>query len=110
VKIITADGLVFKHATHPSAMKLARQVAFKLGMDTREGVGAAYTDALPATKRGLVALALVSQLPQHSTGVNHWHQVSDRIEFIELQALRDIHEFTWNILQAIEHQQGGSTG
>jgi hypothetical protein len=110
VKIITTDGLVFKHATHPGAMKLARQVASKLGMDTREGVGAAYTDALPATKRGLVALALVSQLPQHSAGVNHWHQVSDRIEFIELQALQDIHEFTWNILQAIEHQQGGSAG
>ena len=94
--------LVFKHATHPGALKLARQAASRFGMEPREGAGAAYTDALPATKRGLVALALVSQLPPHGAGVSHWHQVSDRIEFIELQALREIHEFTWNILQAIE--------
>jgi hypothetical protein len=110
VKIITTDGLVFKHATHPSAMKLARLAASKSGLVTSEGVGAAYTDALPATKRGLVALALISQLPPHSAGASHWHQVSDRIEFIELQALQDIHEFTWTILQAIEHQEGGSAG
>jgi hypothetical protein len=105
VKVISSDGLVFKHATHPDALKLARQVSSGMGIRTREGVGAAYTDALPATKRGFVALALISEIPGHSPGSNHWHQVSDKVEFIELQALEEIHNFTWNILQAIEHQQ-----
>jgi hypothetical protein len=104
VKIISSDGLIFKHATHPDALKLAHQVSSRLEMKITDGIGAAYTDALPATKRGLVALGLVSELPEHSAGSNHWHQISDRLEFIELQALKDIHVFTWNILQAIEHQ------
>lgn len=105
VKYVSADGLIFKHATHPDALNLANHAASALGLKTIVKTGEAYTDALPATKRGLIALSLCAEIPRNS----HWHQMSDRIEFIDLQTLQNIHDFTWNILQTIEHTQDDKT-
>ncbi len=101
-KYITKDGLILKHPTHPLALKLARQAAAQAEREAFEMVGVAYCDALPATKRGLIAVTVSSVLPSHKVSGLHWHQMSDRLEFLDPQSLVDSHRFVWNILQAIE--------
>jgi hypothetical protein len=68
-----------------------------------EAKGEAYTDALPATKQGLIALTVSSAFPNPEQAVSHWHQMSDRIEFIDKQSLQDTLTFTWNILQEVDN-------
>jgi hypothetical protein len=100
---LTADGLIRKHATHPHALELARQASTaRPEIKTSEKVGLAYTDAVPATKRGLVALTLCALPPAGSSDSVHWHQMSDTIEHVDPQALADAHSFTWQILKQID--------
>lgn len=102
VKYITADGLIRKHPTHPKALALARQAASGLERKALELVGTAYCDALPATKRGLIALTVASVVPSHTMTSLHWHQMSDRLEYVDSQSLGDAHRFIWNILQNVD--------
>lgn len=104
LKTVTEDGLILKHKTHPRAVQLARDAAEGLTSSVVESAGEAYTDALPATKRGLIAVTVSSAFPNPDKASSHWHQMSDRIEFIDIQTLRDVHTFTWNILQAVDIQ------
>jgi acetylornithine deacetylase/succinyl-diaminopimelate desuccinylase-like protein len=104
LKTVTADGLILKHKTHPRAVQLSREAASGLVHSAIEAPGEAYTDALPITKRGLVAIAVAAAFPDPGMASSHWHQMSDRIEFIDLQALQDAHTFTWNVLQAVDTQ------
>ena len=100
---LTADGLIRKHTTHSRALELARQTSAVLPeIKTSEKVGLAYTDAVPATKRGLVALTLCALPPAGSSDTVHWHQMSDTIEHIDPQTLADAHTFTWQILKQID--------
>ena len=63
-KYLTNDGLLIKHRTHPRALEAARKASQALpAMKIQEGPGLAYTDALQATKRGLIALDVM-----HHTG------------------------------------------
>ncbi len=103
VNYLTADGLILKHATHPAALDLARRAAQALP-DVRalEMVGSVYTDALPATKRGLSALTLCCVTEDRPEAGMHWHQMDDTIEFIEPQALEDVYRFTWQVLLEID--------
>lgn len=102
VKYMASDGLVVKHATHPAALALARQAAQALERGALEKPGTAYTDALPATLRGRIALAVSSADPQHAATGMHWHQMSDRVEHIDLECLSDALAFTWRILEAVD--------
>ena len=102
LKIILQDGLIIKHKTHPRAVKLARDASFGLSRTAIEAVGEAYTDALPATKRDLIAITVASAFPDPDTALSHWHQMSDQLEFIDVQTLQDANTFTWNILQALD--------
>jgi hypothetical protein len=101
---LTADGLIRKHPTHPRALELARSAAAaQPEIKTNEMVGLAYTDAVPATKRGLVALTLCALPPAGSSETVHWHQMSDTSERVDHQALADAHAFSWQILKDIDH-------
>lgn len=104
LKIITEDGLILKHKTHPGALHLARLATPGLGQRMIESRGSVYTDALPATKRGLMALTLANAFPDPGLTPSHWHQMSDRIEFIDRQSLQDACTFTWNILQTADQR------
>jgi len=97
------DGLVLKHPTHPRALDLARRVsARRPDLRVREGPGLAYTDALVATKRGLVALTVCCYLPEGSGEVSHWHQVSDTVEHVDPRALGEAAEFAWELLRLVD--------
>lgn len=103
IKYLTTDGLILKHRTHPQALALARQVAASHPeLDIVERSGVAYTDALSATKRGLVAITLCSEADARSGAVSHWHQMSDRLDTLQPETLQIAHNFTWEILQAID--------
>jgi hypothetical protein len=104
LKTLTEDGLIRKHKTHPRAVEIARNAAHGLANNMVEAAGEAYTDALPITKQGLIAITVSSAFPNPATAISHWHQMSDRIEFIDKQTLQDAHTFTWNILQGMDIQ------
>jgi len=102
-KYLTKDGLLLKYRTHPQALALARQVRSQ-NPDLRlmEGEGVAYTDALPATRRGLIALTVCSTPEPGSTVVSHWHQLSDTVENVDLNDLENALQFTWKLLQGFD--------
>ena len=102
VKYITEDGLVIRHKTHPRALDLERHAAAGLDGVALELPGTAYNDALPATMRGRIAVTVCSADPDHAVTGSHWHQMSDKVEFIDLACLQDAHAFTWLILQALD--------
>lgn len=96
------EGLIIRRRPHPEMLTLARQVA-KVHPDLgfSEHVGAAYTDAAAAHKRGFKALSL-DAMPAEGATQMHWHQMSDTPERVEVEALRDVHLFVWGMLQAID--------
>ena len=97
---LRADGLIRKHKTHPFALNLAREASARSpSIPITERLGLAYTDALPVTIRGIPAVTVCSVPRDPSTAVSHWHQVSDRIEFVSSQALDNSHRFVWEIMQ-----------
>lgn len=103
VSYLTADGPLLKRKTHPRALEIARQAAAALpDLEIRERVGIAYTDALVATRRGLVALTLASLPPAGSAESTYWHQMSDTLERIDPQALVDVHRFTRQVLTEMD--------
>lgn len=102
VSYLTADGLIRKRRTHPRALELARRAAAaQPELQVGEHVGPAYTDALVATRRGLIALT-IDALPPPDAGALHWHQMSDTPAHVDLHTLTDAHLFTWKILQEVE--------
>ena len=100
---LTADGLILKRKTHPHALDLARTAAAALpDLAVREQVGLAYTDALVATKRGLVAVTLCA-LPATGSGETaRWHQMSDTLEHVDPQSVSSACTFAWQVLQEID--------
>lgn len=102
VRYLVNDGLVVKHPTHPRALELARRARQATGLDAAEMPGTAYTDALPATLRGRVALTLCSVPAANAAIGAHWHQMSDRSDVIDPRALADAEQFTWQVLQEID--------
>lgn len=100
---LTADGMVRKHATHPRALALARKAAAALpGVEVAERVGIAYTDALPATKRGLVALTIVALPGREHEVQSPWHQMSDTVDRIDPDSLADACALAWQVLLEID--------
>jgi hypothetical protein len=106
-KFISQDGIIRKRETHPLAIKLARQAARSLpNLKVLEKAGIAYTDALAATKRGLISLSIGTHADPQMDEVSHWHQMSDSIETINPQTLAHVQAFTWNVLIEIDHWNG----
>lgn len=96
------EGLIIRRKPHPELLALARRVAEahpELGF--REHVGAAYTDAAVAHKRGFKALSLDAMPLAGATQV-HWHQMSDTAEHVALDTLGDVHLFVWEMLQMLD--------
>jgi hypothetical protein len=102
IKFLTADGLLLKHKTHPRALHLAREIVVrKPELDAYEGVGLAYTDALRATKRGLIALTLCTVPADEAPSGSNWHQMTDTLEHVIPEDLEKTYQFTLEILQSI---------
>ena len=103
VRYLTTDGLIRKRKTHPRALAMARRAAYELPDLKMHGqTGIAYTDALVATKRGLIALAL-NTLPSPVTNNNlHWHRASDTLAQVDPDALADTHAVVWQLLQQLD--------
>jgi hypothetical protein len=103
VRYLTADGLIIKRKTHPRALQLARRAAYELpDLKLRRQVGLAYTDALVATKRGLIALTLDTLPSVAGNETLHWHRVSDTLAHVDPGALADTHVVVWQLLQQID--------
>jgi len=109
LEYLTKDGLIIKRATHPQALAIAeRAKAACEDIYIKKQVGIAYTDAAVATKRGLMALTLVSVPAWDTDQSTHWHQMDDTLEYIDSQTLKDAYDFTWQILQEVDKDpQGG---
>jgi hypothetical protein len=108
IKFLTADGLLLKHKTHPQALRLARQiVARKPELEAYEGVGLAYTDALRATQRGLIALTLCTVPADEAESGSNWHQMTDTLEHVITEDLAKTYEFTWELLQLVDQAGAG---
>ena len=102
-KVINVDGIIRKHRTHPVALKLASRAAITLpDIEVIEAAGIAYTDALAATKRGLISLSIGTHPDPESDEVSHWHQMADTKEDINLKTLEQVQAFTWSILKEID--------
>jgi hypothetical protein len=108
-KYLTKDGLLIKHRTHPRALEAARKAAQALsGLKILEGPGVAYTDALQATKRGLVALTLCT-IPELQLGdESHWHRMSDTLDNIHVEDIENCLTFVWTLLQQMDSQEAAS--
>jgi hypothetical protein len=105
LKYLTKDGLLLKHPTHPRALQAAREAAQALPeLKIQEGPGIAYTDALQATRRGLIALT-VCTVPEAGSGVeSHWHRMSDTLENVRLSDIENCLSFVWTLLQQCDQQ------
>jgi hypothetical protein len=103
LKYLSSDGLLLKHRTHPRALEIAREAVRRLpDLKAIEGAGLAYTDALQATKRGLIALT-VCTVPAPKSGVeSHWHRMTDRVETLNPDDLAATLQFTWTLLQVVD--------
>ncbi len=103
VRYLTSDGLIVKRRTHPRALELARHVGRLLPeLHVRTLVGIAYTDALAATRRGLIAITVCSLPPAGEEDTVHWHRTTDTLAHVEPEALADAHAFTWQLLHEID--------
>lgn len=104
LKYLSSDGLLLKHRTHQRALEIARATALALpGVKTLEGAGIAYTDALQATKRGLIALTLCT-VPEPQSGIeSHWHRMSDALENVSAKDLENSLNFVWALLEQVDH-------
>jgi len=103
VRYLTADGLIIKRKTHSRALQLARRAAYELpDLKMRRQVGLAYTDALVATKRGLIALTLHTLPLVANNETMHWHQASDTLAYLDPDALADTHAVVWQLLHQID--------
>jgi hypothetical protein len=106
VTYLSSDGLIIKRKTHPDALALARGAAAALpDIAAQEKVGIAYTDAAVATKRGSIALTVVTLPEQGSDASTHWHQMTDTLDRIDSQALADTHTFVWQVLKNLDDLQ-----
>jgi hypothetical protein len=100
---LTADGLIVKRKTHPQALDLARRASAALpDLKVSERVGIAYTDAAVATKRGLIALTIVTLPPSGAGEATHWHQMSDTLEHVDPETLVAAHNYAWQLLQEVD--------
>jgi hypothetical protein len=102
-KYLSRDGLLIKHPTHPRALGIARQVRQEnQALRLMEGPGLAYTDALPITKRGLMALTVCAVPEEGSETNSYWHQMSDTLEHINPDDLENSLQVTWQILKVFD--------
>jgi hypothetical protein len=105
INYLTNDGLILKRPTHPQALSLARQAVDALqGIEVSEKTGIAYTDALVATKRGLIALTINAYQEPGKSEEMHWHQMSDTCDHVDPQVLYKAAAFTWQVLKTIDRK------
>jgi Peptidase family M28 len=110
LQLVTAEGLVIKRPIRSEALLLGRQAGAALpAIGLTEKVGEAYSDALPAIKRGLVAFTITSA-PASIGEVSHWHQMSDTVEHIYPETLQQAFDLALEIVQQADRLKGDSSG
>jgi Zn-dependent M28 family amino/carboxypeptidase len=98
------DGLLRKYPADPELLVIARQVAAERPeLRAFEHVGVAYTDAALVLKRGFRGFT-IDALPRGAVGGLYWHQMADTVDKIELDCLRRVHAFTWEMLQRLDSE------
>ncbi len=107
---LSRDGLLRKYPIDPELLTIARQVAGgRPDLRAFEHPGIAYTDTAILLKRGFHAFT-IDALPRGEAGALHWHQLSDTVDKIELDCLRRVHEFAWEMLQRLDREEHGTRG
>lgn len=102
LQLVTGEGLVLKRPVRPEALDLGRLAAAALpDLMLTEKLGEAYSDALPAMQRGLTALTITSD-PKAIGEESHWHQMSDTLEHIYPDSLKDAYAFILEIILEID--------
>ncbi|NLE45842.1 MAG: Zn-dependent exopeptidase M28 [Chloroflexi bacterium] len=102
------DGLLRKYPVDSPTLSIARQVSKDHpALRAFEHAGIAYTDSAVLLKRGYRAFT-IDALPREEAGAVQWHQMTDTVDRIELDCLRRVHEFVWNILTGIDQEQQSS--
>jgi hypothetical protein len=104
LQLVTAEGLVIKRPVRSEALSLGRQAGAALPeIGLTEKLGEAYSDALPAIKRGLMALTITSA-PASIGEVSHWHTLSDTVEHIYPESLQQAFDLALEIIQPAERK------
>jgi len=99
---LSSDGLLRKYPVAPELLAIGRQVAAERPeLRAFEHVGLAYTDTVAFLKRGFRGFT-IDALPREEAGAVHWHQMTDTVDKIELDCLRRVHEFAWDMLQRLD--------
>jgi acetylornithine deacetylase/succinyl-diaminopimelate desuccinylase-like protein len=96
------EGLVIHRQPRSEVLALSRQVQRSLPhLGVFERPSQAFSDAAAAHKLGFSALSL-GTMPAAASEAIHRHQMSDTVEHIRLEALRDTHFFVWELLRVID--------
>jgi len=101
-QLVTAEGLIIKRPVQNGMLSLGRQAGAVLPeIKLTEIVGEAYSDALPAIKRGLAALTITGD--QAAIGeTSHWHQMSDTMEHIYLESLQQAFALAREVVRQVD--------
>jgi hypothetical protein len=88
LRYITYEGILKKCYSNPGLVRAAADAAEQIG---EHGIAAmplkrGYTETTMVLKKGLKGITIMA-IPAGRDEVPHWHQVSDRIENIDSQAL-----------------------
>lgn len=98
----TREGMIIRRGPRPEMLALCRRVQESLPhLSIFERPSQAFSDAAVAYKCGFPALSLGTR-PKGTNDRIHRHQMSDTVEHIQPEALRDTHVFVWNLLQATD--------
>jgi Zn-dependent M28 family amino/carboxypeptidase len=102
-QLITAEGLIIKRPTQNEVLSLGRQASAVLPeVQLTEKIGEAYSDAMPAIKRGLAALTITGN--QATIGeISHWHQLSDTMEHIYLESLQQAFALALEVVLQVDN-------
>lgn len=99
---LVSDSLLKKYPVDAELLAIGRQIATERPeLRAFEHAGLAYTDAAIILKQGFRAFT-IDALPRDDIGAVHWHQMADTVDKIELDCLRRVHEFAWEMLQRLD--------
>jgi hypothetical protein len=101
-QLVAAEGLIIKRPVQNEVLSLGRQASAVLPeIHVKEQIGGAYSDALPAIKRGLPALTIAGD--QAAIGeISHWHQMSDTMDHIYLESLQQAFALALEVVRLVD--------
>jgi hypothetical protein len=98
------EGMLRRYAAHPGALSLAREASKISGIKLRERESQAFSDAIIAHQKGLIAISLGAS-PSDPSQATPRHQLTDVPEQIQRQTLEDTIFYVQNILELWDQQE-----